>query len=115
MFSIHRDCRNFSPFPDSFWPDRWIRAVAERKAEADGKFVHNASAFFPFSFGPANCAGKGLAMLEMRMVVCAMIQKLDIHLARDFDVATYEDSVLDYFILSRPPLPVVVRRRNPIL
>ncbi|KAM5543612.1 hypothetical protein V8D89_002863 [Ganoderma adspersum] len=39
------------------------------------QFVHNSVAFIPFSHGPMDCAGKGLAMLEMRAVVCALVQR----------------------------------------
>lgn len=113
MFSIHRDPRNFYPLPNDFWPQRWILAAAGEKGAASGAtLVHNTAAFFPFSFGPANCAGKGLAMLELRMVVCAMMQALDLRLADGFNAATYETEVLDYFILTRPRLPVIVRRRS---
>ena len=112
MFSIHRDPRNFSPRPDMFWPERWIFAAMGEKSMAGNKLVHNSAAFFPFSFGPANCAGKGLALLEMRMVVCAIMQRLDLSLEDGFDPVAYEAGMLDYFILTRPPLPMVVRQRN---
>ncbi|CDO73447.1 hypothetical protein BN946_scf185013.g82 [Trametes cinnabarina] len=108
-YTIHRDPRNFSPFPESFWPERWILASSENP---DVKLIHNAAAFFPFSFGPGNCAGKGLAMQEMRMVVTLMMQRLDMRLADGFDPAAYEGKLLDYLILSRPPLPVIVMPRE---
>ncbi|KAL1951367.1 hypothetical protein VTO73DRAFT_516 [Trametes versicolor] len=110
MYSIQRDPRNFSPLPDSFWPERWILAGSGDARSA--KIVHNPAAFFPFSFGPSNCAGKGLALQEMRMVVTLMMQKLDLRLADGFDAASYESLLLDYLILSRPPLPVVVKPRG---
>ena len=112
MYSIHRDGRNFSPLPDSFWPERWIHAAAGDKSVIGMKLVHNASAFFPFSFGPGNCAGKALAMQELRMVVSAMIQRLDLSLDDSFDPVAYENELLDYLILTRPPLPVTVRQRE---
>ncbi|KAI0652507.1 high nitrogen upregulated cytochrome P450 monooxygenase 2 [Trametes meyenii] len=110
LYTIHRDPRNFSPLPDSFWPERWIIASSGDKLGA--KVVHNPAAFFPFSFGPGNCAGKGLALQEMRMVVTLMIQKLEMRLADGFIPAAYEDNLSDYLILSRPPLPVVVKPRQ---
>ena len=52
FLAIQRDPRNFSPFPDTFWPDRWL--VAKGLIESpvpEGEFVHDTSAFVPFSFG----------------------------------------------------------------
>ncbi len=112
MYSIHRDGRNFSPLPDNFWPERWIHAGAGDQNGIGMKLVHNTAAYFPFSFGPGNCAGKGLAMQELRMVVSAMIQRLDLTLSEGFDPTAYENDMLNYFILTRPPLPVVVRKRK---
>jgi cytochrome P450 len=51
-FAMQRDPRNFSPSTNTFWPDRWL--VAEGVIEcpvSQGEFVHNTSAFIPFSFG----------------------------------------------------------------
>ena len=131
-YSIHRDPRNFSPLPDGFWPERWLYAAAAAAASSDGgagtgtgtgaaqqpvgsggaKLVHDAAAFVPFSFGPANCAGKRLALLELRMVVCALVRRLELALAPGFDAAAYEGGMRDYFILTRPVLPVLVTRRR---
>ncbi|KAH9849213.1 high nitrogen upregulated cytochrome P450 monooxygenase 2 [Lenzites betulinus] len=110
MYSIQRDPRNFSPLSESFWPERWI--LASSGDERAAKIVHNHAAFFPFSFGPSICAGKGLALQEMRMVVTLTMQRLDLRLADGFDAAGYENSLLDYLILSRPPLPVVAKLRG---
>lgn len=110
MYSIQRDPRNFSPLSESFWPERWI--LAGSGDERAAKIVHNQAAFFPFSFGPSICAGKGLALQEMRMVVTLTMQRLDLRLADGFDAAGYENSLLDYLILSRPPLPVVAKLRG---
>lgn len=53
-FTLHRDPRNFGPFTDEFWPERWL--IAQGSMELPGsipkaEFVHNASAFIPFSYG----------------------------------------------------------------
>ena len=62
FWSVHRDARNFS-YPDTFWPDRWL--IAEGIQESKEKITHNPDAFIPFSFGPANCVGKNLAMASI--------------------------------------------------
>ena len=112
LYSIQRDARNFAPLPDSFWPERWLHATEGARSVVGMKLVHNSTAFFPFSYGPANCAGKGLALQEMRMVVSAMMQRLELVLADGFDAAAYENDMHDYLILSRPPLPVIVKQRK---
>lgn len=112
MYSIQRDARNFAPLPDSFWPERWLHVAEGARSVIGMKLVHNSTAFFPFSYGPGNCAGKGLALQEMRMVVSAMMQKLELSLAEGFDAVAYENEMHDYLILSRPPLPVVVKQRK---
>lgn len=112
MYSIHRDPRNFSPLPDSFWPERWLHAAAGAKSVIGMNLVHTPAAFFPFSFGPSNCAGKGLAMQEMRMVVCGIMHHLELSLVEGFNALGYENGMRDYFILTRPPLPVVVKERG---
>ena len=88
IFTLHRDARNFS-FPETFWPERWLIASGHLSLDkvqlpvpsnssstppADFKLVHNDAAFMPFSSGPLNCVGRGLAMQEIRMVVCALVQ-----------------------------------------
>ncbi|KAJ7461562.1 high nitrogen upregulated cytochrome P450 monooxygenase 2, partial [Mycena latifolia] len=73
-YSIHRDSRNFSPSPDKFDPDRWLR---QRKADE----VLNSDAFIAFSYGPANCVGKSLAWREMLMVASTIIKKFNTRFA----------------------------------
>ncbi|KAI0682135.1 cytochrome P450, partial [Cerioporus squamosus] len=103
---LHRDPRNFS-FPLSFWPERWL--IAEKPSKAD--FVHNDGACIPFSYGPMNCAGKGLAMLEMRTVIAALLQRFEMRLREGWDPASFEREYKDYFTATRPELPVVLRVR----
>ncbi|KAK7452694.1 hypothetical protein VKT23_012095 [Stygiomarasmius scandens] len=113
-FSLHRDSRYFSPLPYAFWPDRWIpnneRQYPAGTSEAD--FVLNATAFIPFSGGPASCAGKSLAMMELRAVTCMLLRYFDIEIADTGKVEGWESTLRDYFTLQRGPLPVKLRRRS---
>ena len=79
----------------------------------EGK-VHNSIAFIPFSFGPHNCAGRNLARLEMKMLLCLILSRFDMSLAESFDKDAWLASFRDYFVL-RPtkPLYVVLKRREP--
>ncbi|KAH9888087.1 high nitrogen upregulated cytochrome P450 monooxygenase 2 [Cubamyces lactineus] len=126
-YTLHRDPRNFSPFTEEFWPERWLVAadrlsladalskapIAGVKiyAESETPFVHNDAAFIPFSHGPANCVGKQLAMQEMRTVVCALLQKFDMRAREGWDVREYDRGFNDYFITTRPEVPVVLSAR----
>ena len=108
FWSVHRDPRNYS-YPDTFWPERWL--IAEGIQESKEKLTHNPDAFIPFSFGPANCVGKNLAMLEMRTVACALLQRFRVRLCAGWDKARYEEGYKDYFSAARPELPVLLEPR----
>jgi len=89
-WAIHRDPRNFSPFTEEFWPERWLIAEDPSLFPFDDKmpFIHNPNAFIPFSFGPANCVGKNLALKEMKMVLCHLLQQVDLRLAEGSNPGT---------------------------
>ena len=53
-FTVHRDPRNFSPFTDMFWPERWLIAQGSMELPSSipkAEFKHNTLAFIPFSYG----------------------------------------------------------------
>ena len=108
MWVVHRDPRYFSR-PDEFFPDRWL--IAEGLQEYDGELVHTPNAFVPFSFGPRNCVGKNLALLEMKMLVTHMMQKLNLRFQTGFEPSTWEHTMQDRFTLSLGEMPIVVERR----
>ncbi|KAF8182934.1 cytochrome P450 [Pholiota molesta] len=60
-YTLHRHPAYFSPRTEEFWPERWL-------IKDDPAIVLDLEAFIPFSFGPANCAGKPLAMQELRYI-----------------------------------------------
>ncbi|KAI1789718.1 high nitrogen upregulated cytochrome P450 monooxygenase 2 [Ganoderma leucocontextum] len=121
---IHRDPRNFS-FPAEFWPERWLVASGHLSLTGDSKtplptppsgdrdfkFTHNEAAFLSFSHGPMNCVGKGFAMQEMKTVVCALMQRFRFQLKEGWDPREYEASYLEYFVSTRPVLPVTLSPR----
>ncbi|EJF61644.1 cytochrome P450 [Dichomitus squalens LYAD-421 SS1] len=121
-YSLHRDARNFS-FPDAFWPERWLIASGQVALEdarpppsstlkpTSSKFAHEEIAFIPFSAGPMNCVGRGFAMQEMRMVLCALAQRFRFRPREGWDIREYETHYKDYFVSTRPPLPAIVQPR----
>ncbi|KAJ7116435.1 cytochrome P450 [Mycena epipterygia] len=117
-YSLQRDPRYFSPFPNSFLPERWL-SVEERTALKPAMFkctdelVHDVSAFIPFSVGPASCVGRSLAYQEMRMVICTLMTKFDMRFEEGFDVRSWEDNMCDYYIVLRKGrLPIVFSPRS---
>ena len=100
---MHRDPRNFSR-PNSFWPERWL---PETKTE-----VHNPNAFMPFSYGPENCVGKNLALLELRVVVCYIMQRFMISIDDPKRLETWEDDFKDFFTTMWGSLDVHIKRRS---
>ena len=118
FYSLHRDPRNFSPMPDTFWPERWLSADDRKSlgypdsSDPDKvPFRHNPAAFIPFSFGPANCVGKNLAYQEMRTVVCMMMQRLDFRFADGYNPESWDRDLKDYFLAVKGELPVVLSPR----
>ena len=105
IYVLQRDARYFSPSPNSFIPERWLDTTS-------GKFTTNTSAFIPFSTGPANCVGKNLALLEMRMVVASIIQKFDMRFDEGYDPNTWEEELQDFFVTKVGKLPVVLTARE---
>ena len=64
--TLHRDPRNFSPFTDEFWPERWLIVQGSMELPSSiskTEFVHNAAAFIPFSYGRFLCFEIGGEML----------------------------------------------------
>jgi len=111
-YSLHRDPRYFSPLPDSFWPDRWLPERDRRSASSPSEFIHDLVAFQPFSFGPDNCVGKNLALQQLRALVCFMVQRFDFTLGEGCELESWEDNIEDYFVMKRPPIPVVLQVRQ---
>jgi cytochrome P450 len=116
-YSLQRDPRCFSPLPDTFLPERWLPETMRKNLEpkifsSKEGYIHNTTAFIPFSLGPMNCAGKNLALLEMRMSVALMVHKLNFTLQKGYDSDRWEMDIKDHFVTSKGALPAVVTVRN---
>ena len=79
--------------------------------ESGEPLVHNPAAFIPFSWGPANCAGKALAILEMRIVVALLMQKFEMRLADGYDTSLWDKQLRDFFVFETGELPIVLTPR----
>jgi cytochrome P450 len=103
-FSIHRDPRNFHT-PEAFLPERWFSTGAPAGE-------HNPAAFFPFSYGPTICAGKNLALMEMRILLCWVLRRFRFSKAPGVSHEEWEGKILDWFVVHQDPLLVGVSLRE---
>lgn len=71
--AMHRDPR-FWPEPDKFLPQRWLVAGGDPLAPAKGSWR-------PFEYGPRNCIGQELAIVEMKIVMVIALQNFDFEAA----------------------------------
>ncbi|KAH8108748.1 high nitrogen upregulated cytochrome P450 monooxygenase 2 [Phellopilus nigrolimitatus] len=123
-YVLHRDPRYFHPSPDAFWPERWLRQNAAKRAgkqaieiamnskSDDPGVIVNTVAFIPFSYGPEICAGRNLALTELRMVVSLIIQRFEVRFASGYDPREWETKLEDWFTMKNGRLPVVLTSRN---
>lgn len=111
FWSVHHDPRNFT-HATTYFPERWLIAEGLESMPSGEPFVHNRNAYVPFSFGPANCVGKNMALLEMRIVICHLMQCLDLRLADGWDPAEWDEHITERFTIMVGKLPVVVTPRQ---
>ena len=64
----------YHPDPWTFKPERWI--VRDHVTKED--VARENSAFYPFSFGPGNCVGMKLAIMELSIAVARLLYKMDV-------------------------------------
>ena len=67
---IHRDPA-YWPEPDMFKPDRWLVPASDPRYPIKGTYR-------PFEWGPRNCIGQELAMLEMKAITVMVVGQFDI-------------------------------------
>ena len=105
--------RYFSPAPESFLPDRWLLPTEDvQESETNVNFSTDVRAFIPFSVGPGSCAGKPLAILELRIVIATLMQKFEMQFAEGYDISEWEEAKEDWFAMKNGRLPVTIRLRH---
>lgn len=115
-YAVHRNPNNFSPIPDVFWPDRWLAqesyTLPSGKIIPADQVITTREVFMPFSLGPYICAGKPLAIIELRAVVCGIVQQCDVRVADGFDLESWNENLREVFVTMRGKLEVVVTMRG---
>jgi len=114
---VHKDPRNFAPYPESFIPERWLPKDQREKLEPtifsrNGEYRLNQNALLAFSYGPANCIGKQLAWVEMRMVVCLLVKNFDLSFVPGYNPCQYESEMRDYYLTIKGSLPAILSPRK---
>ena len=69
------------PQPDSFVPERWL-------ASEDDPLHPIKGAWRPFEFGPRNCIGQELALLELKLVMVMTLR--DFNITASYDVEDHD-------------------------
>lgn len=115
-YVLHRDPRYFSPDPDGFNPDRWLAPSKDGKDSQVPEFLTTRDAFIPFSYGPANCAGKSLALTEMRAVIALLLKRFDLGFESKGNLkverARWEGQMKDRFVFAKGKLPIWLKERR---
>ena len=114
-YAIQRDPQHFYPLTDTFWPDRWLTqkeyVLPTGLKIAQDQVVTNRDVFIPFSQGPMVCAGKNVALAEMRALVCAVLQHFEFESVDKASLSNWEGDLREIFTTKRGILPVVLRAR----
>ena len=72
QWATYQSSKNFES-PSLFAPERWLQDCSDPSYGTDRK-----EAFQPFSLGPHNCPGQGLAWLEMRLLLATLVLEFDL-------------------------------------
>lgn len=91
----------------TFYIDNSSSSLVDDKVEV----VTNTAAFIPFSYGPANCAGRNLALVEMRIVVALLMQRFEMRFSLGYNPSRWEEDTEDFYVLKTGKLPVVLTPR----
>jgi cytochrome P450 len=91
-FPLFHDARHFVR-PDDFIPERWLDKP---------ELVLRKDAFNPFMMGPYSCAGKSMAMMELRSVVGRVINEFDVVVPEGFDGDKYWSAIKDHGTAGAP-------------
>jgi len=103
-YSLQRDSRAFVQ-PNEFIPERW---------SSQPELILRKDAFVPFGYGAYSCAGKPLAMLQLRMVVAMIFKRFSVSFAPGNEAACryFIENQADCFTLHLEPLPLFFEARR---
>jgi cytochrome P450 len=93
--------------PDEFIPERWSTRP---------ELILRKDAFVAFGYGNFSCAGRSLAMLQMRMVLAMIIRRFEISTSpgQEAEFERFIEDQADCFSLHLTPLPLMFKERAQI-
>ncbi|KAF3934425.1 hypothetical protein ABW19_dt0209144 [Dactylella cylindrospora] len=81
----------YFPRGEEFIPERWT--------DENPELVLDKRAFIPFGYGVHACAGKQLALNEMRVAIAKLIREFELEIGESDDEKKWEDEWRDYSIV----------------
>ena len=107
-FPVHRDPAYFHPRPKEFLPQRWFPEAdsGPTSLTLESDIVLERSAFIPFSMGPANCAGKSVALKQLRYVPAVLLRNFRFEFAAGYNSDRWEEELEDRFLMAKGELPL---------
>ncbi|KAL8322442.1 hypothetical protein RB597_008260 [Gaeumannomyces tritici] len=114
QYAAYRSPVHFAD-PLAFVPERWMAGGGggggtgeEEEEEEAGRFAgDNVDVFRPFSYGPRNCVGQNLALLEVRHVIARLYWRFDVEVLPGQE--SWAVSQKTYLSWVKPPLLVRLR------
>ena len=97
-YVIQHNPRYF-PEPEKFIPERFSKENEKNLPKG---------AYVPFAAGPRVCLGKAFAMMEARMILGTMVQRVDFRIDDNFEI----DFLAQLSLQSRGGLPISVKKRT---
>lgn len=73
------------------------------------------AAFIPFSYGPENCAGKTLAIAELRIITALIMRHFDMRFEDGYDPADWERDLEDWYVFAVGKVPVQLTLRTSVM
>ncbi|KIL86958.1 hypothetical protein FAVG1_09511 [Fusarium avenaceum] len=101
-YTMCRDERCFVR-PDEFIPERWT---------SQPELVKDASVFSPFHMGRGSCAGKQLALMEVRYIFSEILSRYNIKAAPGTNPEAFVNGLRDCFTMEVPELKMVFTPRT---
>jgi len=101
-YTLQRDERYWTR-PNEWIPARWLD---------EPELVKDKRAFFPFSIGPFNCAGKYLSYMEQKILLTKLVMAFDIGFASGEDGTQIHTQQKDYLVVALPDVRMCLVPRN---